>query len=73
MKKNKQELIKEANVLAEEHLFKKSVIEKLLSDLDMKNKFSEEHITGMANAQDLLSEMDEIAIKYEEILKQIKE
>lgn len=73
MKKNKQELIKEANVLAEEHSFKKSVIEKLLNDLDLKKKFSEEHLIGMTTIQDIMAEMKIIEQKYEEIRKQIIE
>jgi len=73
MKKNKQELIKEANVLAEEHSFKKSVIEKLLNDLDLKQKFTEEHLIGMATVQDIMAEMKIIEQKYEEIRKQIIE
>ncbi len=73
MKKNKQDLIKEANLLAEEHSFKKSVIEKILTDLDLKDKFSEEHLIGMGNVQDLLAEMEALEKKHEEIENKIKE
>ena len=73
MKKNKQDLIKEANILAEDHTFKKGVIEKLLGDLDTKDKFSEEHLIGMSTVQELLKEMEEIELNHEQLRKQIKE
>jgi phosphopantetheinyl transferase (holo-ACP synthase) len=72
MKKNKQELIKDANVLAEEYAFKESVIKKILNDLDSKDKFSEDHMNGMSTIQDLTKEMEEIELKYDNIIKEIK-
>ena len=70
--KNKQDLIKEANALAEQHAFKKGVIENLLSNLDAKSKFSDEHINGMAAVQELMKEMEDLEFRHEEITKQIK-
>lgn len=70
--KNKKELIDEANKIAKEHSFKKSVIETMLNDLDGKKTFSEEHINGMAIIEDILKEMDELQIKHDQIREQIK-
>ncbi len=70
--KSKQDLIKEANELSEKHNFKKSVVEKMLDDLDRKGVFSEEHVNGMSAIQELLTEMDQIESEYKELLRKIK-
>jgi methyl-accepting chemotaxis protein len=70
--KNKKELIEEVNKLAQEHAFKKSVIEKMLNDLDQKKEFTEAHSEGMSVIEDIMREMDEIWSKSEELKKQIR-
>jgi hypothetical protein len=72
MKKTKQQLIEEANTLAQEHIFKKDVIEKMLNDLDDKKKLTQEHLESISIIQNILSEMDELENKHEQIIKQIK-
>jgi hypothetical protein len=72
MKNTKQELIKEANALAEEHQFKKDVIEKMLNNLDEKKGLTTEHLEAMGIIQNILSEMDDIEKKHQETIKQIK-
>jgi hypothetical protein len=72
MKKTKQQLIESANVLAEEHQFKKSVIEKMLNDLDLLKALTPEHLEAMSTIQEMLNEMDELEIKHQDIIKQIK-
>jgi len=70
--KNTKKLIEEANKLSEEHAFKKSVVEKMLNDLDQKKEFTEAHAEGMSVIEDLMKEMDEIYSKHEELRKEIK-
>jgi len=70
--KNKKELIEEVNKLAQEHAFKKSVVEKMLNDLDQKKEFTEAHSEGMSVIEDIMREMDEIWSKYEELKKEIR-
>jgi hypothetical protein len=70
--KNKKELIEEINKLAQEHAFKKSVVEKMLNDLDQKKEFTEAHADGMSVMEDMMREMDEIESKCEELRKEIK-
>lgn len=72
MKKNKQQLIEEANNLAQEHQFKKDVIEKMLNDLDNKKKLTQEHLESISIIQNILAEMDELEKKHEQIIKEIK-
>lgn len=72
MKKTKQQLIEEANILAQEHQFKKDVIQKMLNDLDNKKKLTQEHLESISIIQNILAEMDELEIKHEQIIKQIK-
>lgn len=72
MKKTKQQLIEEANVLATEHKFKKDLIEKMLNDLDDKKSLTPEHLEAMGVIQSILVEMDEIEKNHQEIIKQIK-
>jgi hypothetical protein len=70
--KNKKELIEEVNKLAQEHAFKKSVVEKMLNDLDQKTEFTEAHSEGMSVIEDMMREMDEIWSKSEELKKEIR-
>lgn len=70
--KSKKELIEEANKLAEEHAFKKSVIEKMLNDLDQKKEFTEAHAEGMSVIEEMMREMDELESKNDELRKKIK-
>ena len=72
MKKTKQQLIEIANVLAEEHQFKKRVIEKMLNDLDLLKALTPEHLEAMSTIQEMLTEMDELENKHQDIIKQIK-
>ena len=72
MKKTKQQLIEEANALAEEHQFKKDVIEKMLNDLDEKKSLTPGHLEAMGVIQNILAEMDELEKNYQDIIKQIK-
>lgn len=73
MKKNKQELIEEASLLAKEHQEKKKVIEAILNDLDKENKMSNKHISGITAVNEILKEMEDIEIKHIKILEEIKE
>lgn len=72
MKKTKQQLIENANALAEEHQFKKNVIEKMLNDLDLLKALTPEHLEAMSSIQEMLNEMDELESKHQGIIKQIK-
>jgi SpoVK/Ycf46/Vps4 family AAA+-type ATPase len=72
MENNKKNLIKEANELAELHLFKKDVIQKILDDLDKLKSLTKEHVEGMAIVQELLEEMDELEKKHQEIQNKIR-
>lgn len=71
-KKNKNELIKEAQELADKYFEKKSVIETALNDLDSKKKIGSEHINGMAIIEDLFNELDKIELEQLKILEIIK-
>jgi hypothetical protein len=72
MKNTKQQLIEEANVLSENHQFKKDVIEKMLNTLDNKKSLTPEHLEAMGIIQNILNEMDDIEKKHQEIIKKIK-
>ena len=72
MKNTKQQLIEEANALAEEHQFKKDVIEKMLNNLDEKKGLTPEHLEAMGIIQNILNEMDDMEKKYQEVIKQIR-
>lgn len=75
-KKTKNELIKEAQVLADKHAELKGVIETALDDLDKKAEESgvtKEHLSGMAMIEEMFTELDQIELdqakKFEEIKK----
>lgn len=72
MKRTKQQLIEDANVLAKEHQFKKEVIEKMLNDLDEVKSLTNNHLEAISTIQTILEEMDELEKKYEELKIQIK-
>ena len=71
MKKNKQELIKEASDLAKKHQEKKDVIEKLFSDLD-KERISNKHMSAISTVNEILKEMEDIEIEHAKIIEEIK-
>jgi hypothetical protein len=71
-KKNKNELIKEAQELADKYFEKKEVIETALNDLDSKKKIGQEHLKGMAIIEEMFNELDEIELKQLKILEEIK-
>lgn len=72
IKKNKNELIKEAQELADKFFEKKEVIETALNDLDSKDKISPEHLKGMAIIEDMFNELDKIELEQLKILEAIK-
>ena len=71
-KKNKNELIKEAQELADKYFEKKEVIETALNDLDSKNKIGPEHLKGMAIIEEMFNELDKIELEQLKILEIIK-
>ena len=74
-KKNKKELIEEAQSLADKLSDKKEVIKTALNDLDekaAKDGVSNEHISGMALIEELFTEYDTIELKQLEVFKKIK-
>ncbi len=71
-KKNKKELILEAQELADKFEAKKAVINTALNDLDSKEKIGPEHINGMAIIEDMFNELDEIELEQAKIFEQIK-
>ncbi len=74
-KKNKKELIEEAQKLADKLSEKKEVIKTALNDLDekaAKNGVSDEHINGMAIIEELFTEYDMIELEQLEVFKKIK-
>lgn len=71
-RKNKNELIKEAQELADKYFEKKSVIETALNDLDSKTKIGPEHLKGMAIIEDLFNELDLIELEQLKIFEDIK-
>lgn len=72
IKKNKNELIKDAQELADKYFEKKEVIETALNDLDSKKKIGQEHLSGMAIIEDMFTELDEIELEQFKILEAIK-
>jgi DNA-binding GntR family transcriptional regulator len=70
--KTKNDLIKEAQELADKYAIKKEVIETALNDLDSKEKITEEHIGGMAVIEQLFNELDEIEVEQLSIFEKIK-
>jgi len=71
-KKNKNELIAEAQGLADKYNEKKSVIETALDDLDSKKVVGQEHLKGMAIIEDMFNELDVIEFEQLEIFEKIK-
>jgi len=74
-KKNKEDLIKESQRLADKLIDKKKVIETALNDLDAKaakNGVSSEHLSGMAVIEELFTEYDTIQLEQDKINEQIK-
>lgn len=72
VKKNKKELIQEAQILADKYNEKKAVIETALNDLDSKKKIGPEHLEGMSIIETLFTELDEIELEQIKIFEQIK-
>lgn len=70
--KTKQELIEEAANLAKQHSDKKSIVEKILSDLDAEPKISHKHIDGIAAVNEILKEIEELETKHSKIIEEIK-
>jgi len=71
-KKNKKELIKEAQELADKYFEKKSVIETALNDLDSKKTIGQEHIKGMAIIEEMFNELDAIELEQLKVFESIK-
>jgi len=71
-RKNKNELIAEAQALADKYNEKKSVIEAALDDLDSKKVIGEEHLRGMSIIEEMFNELDKIEVEQLEIFKNIK-
>jgi len=71
-KKNKNELIKEAQNLADKYFDKKSVIETALNDLDSKERIGQEHLKGMAIIEELFNELDAIELEQLKVFEDIK-
>jgi hypothetical protein len=72
VKKNKKELIKEAQELADVIIEKKEVIETALNELDSKSKVTSEHLKGMVVIEQLFTEIEEIELKQLKVLELIK-
>lgn len=74
-KKNKNELIKEAQEFADKLEEKKAVIKTAIDTLDdkaTKEGVSTEHLSGMAIIEQLFNEYDEIELEQLKIIEQIK-
>jgi len=71
-KKNKNELIKEAQELADKIIEKKAVIETALNDLDSKKSIGPEHLKGMAIIEGFFTEIEEIELEQFKIFEEIK-
>ncbi len=74
-KKTKNELIKEAQELADKLIDKKEVIQTAIDELDDKAKnegVSREHLSGMAVIEELFTEYDKIELEQLKVLEQIK-
>jgi len=72
MKKNKKELIKEAQELADVILEKKKIIETALNELDSLEKVTSEHLSGMAIIEQVFTEIDEVELKQLKVFEEIK-
>lgn len=71
-KKNKKELIKKAQELADKFNEKKDVIKTALDTLDSKKEIGEEHIEGMSIIENLFTEIDEIKLEQLKVFEEIK-
>jgi len=73
-KKSKNELIKEAQELADKLSEKKALIYSVLDDLDekAKTKVSQEHAEGIALVETLFSEYEAIELEQLKIIEKIK-
>lgn len=71
-KKNKKELVKEAQKLADKLFEKKAVIKTALDCLDSKEKVGSEHIEGMAIIEEMFTEYDAIEFEQFKIFELIK-
>ena len=71
-RKNKKELILEAQALADKFEAKKAVINTALNDLDSREKIGPEHISGMAIIEDMFNELEQIKLEQDIIFEQIK-
>jgi hypothetical protein len=74
-KKNKNELIVEAQVLADKLEEKKSVIKTAIDDLDKKAEkegVTSKHLSGMAVIEELFTEYDEIELEQLKVIEAIK-
>lgn len=72
IKKNKKELILEAQALADKFEAKKAVINTALNDLDSKEKIGPEHINGIAIIENMFNELEQIKLEQDKIFEQIK-
>jgi hypothetical protein len=72
VKKNKKELIKEAQELADIILEKKSTIETALNELDSKTKITSEHLSGMAIIEQIFTEIEEVELEQLKVFEAIK-
>jgi len=74
MKKSKDDLIKEAQKLADKYNEKKDVINSILNDLDEKaqEKVTNEHLSGMSLVETLMTELDQIELEQLGVIEQIK-
>lgn len=70
--KSKNELISEAQELADEYNKKKLIIETALNELDSKEKITEEHMEGMSIIENMFNELDKIETQQSEIFDKIK-
>ena len=68
---DKEEVMAKMRELYEEHEFKKSVIKKILDDLDEKPAIGEEHFEAMKTVNEIFSEMKILEDKQEELRKKI--
>ena len=70
--RTKEELRKEAVRLAEEHELKKSVIIKILNELDKEQKYDQKHVDGISAVNELLKEMHDLELAHIKITEEIK-
>jgi len=72
VKKNKKELMQEAQALADKFEEKKVIIKTALDELDATKKVGNEHIKGMAIIEDIFTELDKIELQQLEVFEKIK-